>query len=354
MQATSIMAVVPKSPSNPAQGAGDGSAPALDTDFFALLKAQIKSGPGIDAVSLPPAEDIAPPLADVVAQRDIKLLSGEDSALLNENLASLVVGGMPVPAVVMQHTEPTTAPADRMLQGVKSDSDFLGQFGKEPPKVNSASLDSRQVAEFAVDGKELPQNQAGKKGDGVTLPVLSAETHRLPEVSPNPLPVIMAASHSSVIEAKALPLSPATLQAPVGSAAWGDALGQKVVWMAGQKTQIAELHLNPPNLGPMEVRLSVSNDQVSALFVSHQPAVREAIEAAMPRLREMLADSGMALGNATVSSDSLPQQTSGREGQSGSSRQGDFLASANMHLLPNMGGVIPLRQDGSGMVDLFA
>jgi len=146
------------------------------------------------------------------------------------------------------------------------------------------------------------------------------------------------------------------VQALIGSAGWGDAMGQKVVWMASQQQQVAELHLNPPHLGPMEVRLTINNDQVTALFVSHQPAVREAIEAAMPRLREMFADSGMMLGNAMVSSDSLPQQqASGQDDQtSGSLRRPDYPFAVDGSAPGSMRGVLPLRGDGRGLVDLFA
>jgi flagellar hook-length control protein FliK len=104
----------------------------------------------------------------------------------------------------------------------------------------------------------------------------------------------------------------------------------------------------------MEIRLSISNDQVSALFVSHQPAVREAIEAAMPRLREMFAESGMMLGNASVTSDSLPQhQASGREAQSGAASRSGFTETENASVPPAR-GVLSLRGDGLGRVDLFA
>ncbi|MDP2785925.1 MAG: flagellar hook-length control protein FliK, partial [Sulfurimicrobium sp.] len=145
------------------------------------------------------------------------------------------------------------------------------------------------------------------------------------------------------------------VQPPVGASGWGDALGQKIVWMAGQHQQVAELHLNPPNLGPMEVRLTINNDQVSALFVSHQPAVREAIEAAMPRLREMFADSGMMLGNATVSSDSLPQhQNPGRERPSGSESRSDSPLVEGYSMPLTSRGTMPLHGDGRGLVDLFA
>ena len=98
------------------------------------------------------------------------------------------------------------------------------------------------------------------------------------------------------------------LDARVGEHGWDQALGDKLVWMAGQKQQVAELHLNPPELGPLKITLTLNHDQASAQFVSEHAAVRDALETAMPRLREMLADNGIALGNASVSSESFPEQ----------------------------------------------
>ena len=86
-----------------------------------------------------------------------------------------------------------------------------------------------------------------------------------------------------------------------GDAGWDNALGQKVLWMVSQQQQVAELTLNPPDLGPLQVVLSISNDEASATFVSQHADVRQALEAALPRLKEMMAESGITLNSATVS-----------------------------------------------------
>ena len=64
--------------------------------------------------------------------------------------------------------------------------------------------------------------------------------------------------------------------------------------------QTASLTLNPPDLGPLQVVLSVSNGQADVTFSSNQLEVRQALENALPRLQEMMSESGIALGNATV------------------------------------------------------
>ena len=74
--------------------------------------------------------------------------------------------------------------------------------------------------------------------------------------------------------------------------------------MIGEQQHVAELHINPPDLGPLEIKLTMDDRQATALFTSPHSAVREAVEAALPRLREVLADSGITLGNASVTADS--------------------------------------------------
>ena len=95
-----------------------------------------------------------------------------------------------------------------------------------------------------------------------------------------------------------------TINSPLGTDQWSNEFSQKIVWMCTQQNQIAELHLNPADLGPLNVTLKISNDQLTAQFTSPHIAVREAIESAMPKLREVLADNGIMLNNASVSDQS--------------------------------------------------
>ena len=57
----------------------------------------------------------------------------------------------------------------------------------------------------------------------------------------------------------------------------------------------AQLSLNPPDLGPLEIRISLDQDRAHVLFVSPHETVREAIGAAIPRLQDMLGEAGIRL-----------------------------------------------------------
>jgi flagellar hook-length control protein FliK len=88
---------------------------------------------------------------------------------------------------------------------------------------------------------------------------------------------------------------------PVADPRWGGALTERVVWMVRGEVPHAELRLNPPDLGPLEVRITLVEDETRIRFVAPQAVVREAVEAALPRLREMLAATGLNLGHVDVS-----------------------------------------------------
>ncbi|HKI81192.1 MAG TPA: flagellar hook-length control protein FliK, partial [Pseudodesulfovibrio sp.] len=117
----------------------------------------------------------------------------------------------------------------------------------------------------------------------------------------------------------------APMPQPFNQQAWDDALGRNVMWMAKNNVQSASLQLNPAHLGPLELKISLNHDQANVSFVVHHAAVRDAIEAALPRLKEMFGDGGVNLANVNVSDHSASgQHASGSDqGQGqGTGRQG--------------------------------
>lgn len=90
----------------------------------------------------------------------------------------------------------------------------------------------------------------------------------------------------------------------MGSTAWNQALNERVMIMTAQNSQVAEIQLDPPELGSLKVRLHVGQDQVSVSFTSPHAAVRDAVEQSMPRLREMMEEQGLSLGESSVNDQS--------------------------------------------------
>ncbi|VAW89275.1 hypothetical protein MNBD_GAMMA17-1230 [hydrothermal vent metagenome] len=114
-------------------------------------------------------------------------------------------------------------------------------------------------------------------------------------------------------EAKGSGESKSLMQASINTpfsqqAGWGEEMASRVKWMVNSQVQSAELKMNPSHLGPVEVKISVQSDQTTIHFSAQNGAVREALDSAMPRLREMLADNGVNLADVDVSDQSFAQQ----------------------------------------------
>ncbi|MDE2600579.1 MAG: flagellar hook-length control protein FliK [Rhodocyclaceae bacterium] len=116
------------------------------------------------------------------------------------------------------------------------------------------------------------------------------------------------------------------LQAPLGSSQWQQEFTDRIQLMSRHNEGRAELVLTPPQLGRIEVTLNINGDQASAMFVSASPEVRTALEGAMDRLREALANNGIALGQAHVGAESSGQSADNRGGNS--QRGGQIAANA--------------------------
>lgn len=212
-----------------------------------------------------------------------------------------------------------------------------------------AQVEARKDAAFTTMLDTMTATAAGKlAGADEKTAALAA--------APQPNAATLAAMQTT-----ATPLTPAnvmptqvTIDTPVSHDKWGDEFNQKITWLASSKEQSAELHLNPPQLGPMDVVLKVSGDQATALFTSPHAAVREAIEQALPKLREMMAENGIMLGNASVS-DQAPRN---RQNDGDSRSQNSRVGAAGGIADPVTSGALNMRVSPisrhNGIVDTFA
>jgi flagellar hook-length control protein FliK len=124
--------------------------------------------------------------------------------------------------------------------------------------------------------------------------------------------------------------------------------------MVGQQQQVVELHLNPPSLGPLEVRVTMSDGQANLSFMTQHLPVREAIEGATSRLREMLGDSGISMGSVSVNVGTFAQQQSSAQQDDGRSTS-TFRQSANeTDFFSGVPAVAVRSLHSNGMVDTFA
>jgi len=144
------------------------------------------------------------------------------------------------------------------------------------------------------------------------------------------------------------------LAPPVGSGEWAPALAQHLVQLDAGRGRQVQLHLNPADLGPLQVTVSVSDQSAQLLFVSEHAAVRQAVEAALPQLRASFAEQGISLGQASVDAGSgeaaARQAAGGDERPRGQAPRGERTPAP----ATPVGAAAPGRPVPAGSLDTFA
>lgn len=176
-------------------------------------------------------------------------------------------------------------------------------------------------------------------------------------VSEGPPPVagqLAAPTTTASGDASAMHSQRSSINAHVHSAAWPQQLGDKIVWLARTEQQTAQLNINPPQLGPLQITLNLSGDQASIAFASPHAEVRQAIESAMPQLKEMLSSAGINLGQSNVGANLSQQRADNPFSDANGTRSGDenAILPANDKAASTAGTAVLHR--GRGLVDLFA
>jgi flagellar hook-length control protein FliK len=108
----------------------------------------------------------------------------------------------------------------------------------------------------------------------------------------------------NVITASTIDATPTpTLKVPagVGTPEFGQGLADRVSWMVDNNLNGAKLQVNPPQLGPIEVRIAVQGSHAQVWLISHSAVTRDALESSSPKLREMLGAQGFGQVSVDIS-----------------------------------------------------
>lgn len=262
--------------------------------------------------------------------------------------ATPVVTPQPVNGVQAREL-PTTAKASAASTTSYKEAAHVAATAAQTQRQSDTGMSGGNTAQTAQIETPRPASDAAPKDSfSSTLNTLSPA---LATFSANSgVPQIMNGLH-----AQATAASSGRLHTPVGQSGWNQALGQHMVMMAGVAQQTATLTLNPPDLGPLQVVLQVQNSHAEATFTTSQPEVKQALENAMPKLREMMEQAGIELGQTTVNTGTPQQQQTAQQhynhGRDNASGNNVFADGSE-----DLAAVVPLpaMSNGRGIVDIFA
>jgi flagellar hook-length control protein FliK len=117
------------------------------------------------------------------------------------------------------------------------------------------------------------------------------------------------ASASVGAPADATPTAALRIHASVDSADFAQGLSDRVSWMVDNGVNGAKLQVNPPLLGPIELRISVQGDHAQVWMTTHSAVARDALESSSPKLREMLNAQGFGQVSVDISQRSFQDRS---------------------------------------------
>lgn len=153
----------------------------------------------------------------------------------------------------------------------------------------SGFLNTSLMGEGLLDSKMLNLNLSPK--EEFALPPLASER-----------PAALGSSSQSVASTRF------GIDVQFGRAEWQSNMAERVVKMAAQNVRFAEIQLDPPELGQLQVKVQLNQEQASVSFIAASSQVRESLEQNSQRLREMFQAEGMELVNVDVSDQQQPSE----------------------------------------------
>lgn len=233
---------------------------------------------------------------------DQKTVSSQANTL---NAAAVATESSKSPSVMPQHLNPNTTSAMMTASELEGEGELNERFlGSEPTSALATSKKS------TLELMTTPQAPVGLK----TLTPAEANINLALALNEDPTSQTLdelidgEVLEKGELEAKSNLLErkqdDQTLKLSKGQQAWGDALTERITMNAAKDIKQVTIHLDPPELGSLELKLHIKDDQQTQVHVqvqNHQ--VKEALESSAHRLRDMLAGQGLELSEFDVQAD---------------------------------------------------
>ncbi|KGA41319.1 flagellar hook-length control protein FliK [Pectobacterium odoriferum] len=236
----------------------------------------------------------------------------------NSIAATAVNAGVTIPGLIdaKRQTEASTSLLNNTGESAKGTLAKLLDTSVLPDKdagisrdlhhaAKQTSLTTESADEAAKFALTTPHSLAGDRNVSESVSTLGNSASQTTPPVAQAMPIQSASVGTTTPAAQA---ASAQLNAPFGSPQWQDALGQQIIMFSRNGQQTAELRLNPQELGALHISLKIDDNQAQIHLASASSQVRSALEAALPHLRNAMAESGINLGQSSVGSDSSAWQ----------------------------------------------
>ena len=261
--------------------------------------------------TLPDGLNPAPDLGNLKVSRSVKDASAPEFADAMQNLSA---EGEP---------RSTTVVGEDSLSPAVSQEDALTSGLCEAPYRNELQLAmDESTMNMVKSGQEIGSLMGESLRTSRSDNAAQSDAKVEPMVDKTPLSVAASALSKADTNLSSSRILDLPSKVPVNeSQQFGNAMATHVRVLKNQGGGEAKVNLHPAELGRMSISVTTDGNETRVAFVVETSQARQAVEAAMPRLRDMLDSAGLSLSDSDVS-ERRDQQADTNEGRSDTSKTG--------------------------------
>ncbi|ELV8623406.1 flagellar hook-length control protein FliK [Vibrio cidicii] len=290
--------------------------PALSTVLVAASNAELNTLRSDGVANAPRAAidwNQAAPIDNAHSAKESGAKLAATTTALSQAVHSALQNSQPAQALVTAQPTSDKAPTAGLPDGLAPNAMAALQSTAQPNVTPAKGLQAALAASglTALKGKSASEPSSERATNTTQSSLYSAQG---------------APTTGGQVRAEAASQVPMQLTREMAS----EQVAEKVQMMMSKNLKNLDIRLDPPELGRMQIRMTMNNDLAHVHFTVSNPQAREMIEQTLPRLREMLAQQGMQLADSSVQ-----QQASGQQqrqysaGGQGDGQQTSRFASGN-------------------------
>lgn len=231
--------------------------------------------------------------------------------------------------------------------------DTLGSRTDKPAAESNRQQFAAQLAQSGLaEGEEMGRANTAREQATAPLSSLQANqptnqpTSEIPQATRNDTSMAsLEQSKPAMAENKSVDIR---LAVPFSRKDWSEQLGKQLGFLVSRNMDSAQIQLDPPELGPLQVRIHMQQDQVALQIQSQHGMVRDAVDQSLSRLQELFSEEGLELVSVDVS-DGESNRESTNEGQEGGT---DLATEQGAESDENLTPVVS-RLNSDGKIDYF-
>ncbi len=272
-------------------------------------------------------------------------MTGTDAAAAQAVMAAAIAQSTSAPASQTAFADDLAVPGTGVSPGAAGPSDAAAAAPVAPAAAlarataaaMSAAMSAATAASFQAVSDAAGVGTADKRSHASGPDALAGATN---DGSAGAAQLLTSNSSSDT------PMPTFKVAAGVDTAQFGQGVADRVALMMDGNLTSAKLQVNPPALGPIEVRIALQGGHAQVWLTSHSALTRDALESSSSKLREMLGSQGFSQVSVDISQRSFQERSPPSQAYETAPSISDVSALAH--------APVSMSRSASGLLDAYA